>query len=105
MEKPYGVYEGLTFKEERWTEVVERQGIPWPQLASGKLSLSKEVFKVAAKQHPIATQYREIRNTLSGGVLDLAVTVRKFLILENFRRRLSTSRTPPFTVTITNILL
>jgi hypothetical protein len=61
----YNVYDGLTFKEARWADVVEQHGIPWPRLASGKLSLSDASFTEAAKHHPVARQYQEIRTTLS----------------------------------------
>ena len=61
----HSVYEGRTFKSDRWADVVVRYAISWPRLASGKLSLSDASFTEAAKHHPVARQYQGIRNTLS----------------------------------------
>ena len=35
----YGVFDGRTFKEERFEAYLERHNIPWPRLESGRLDL------------------------------------------------------------------
>src|SRR6185437_6621636 len=49
----YGVFEGRTFKANRFAAWLIRTGIPWPRLESGKLDLSDEAFRQADKDRPI----------------------------------------------------
>jgi len=70
----YGVYDGRTFKADRWANLLARNNIPWPLLESGALDLSDETFRQMAKSHPIVSPYRELRSSLSDLRLnDLAV--------------------------------
>src|SRR5262249_39570089 len=55
IDKDFGVYEGRTFKADRFTSWLSRNGIAWPRLPSGKLDLSDDAFKEAARRHaPLA---------------------------------------------------
>jgi DNA polymerase I len=61
----YGVFEGSTFKADRFDAWLERHQIAWPRLESGRLELSDEAFKEAARTHPAVAPLWELRATLS----------------------------------------
>jgi hypothetical protein len=70
----YCVFEGRTFKQDRFAAWLNRNGIPWPCLDSGKLDLSDDTFRQMAKTHPAVSPLRELRSALSELRLnDLAV--------------------------------
>lgn len=92
----YDVYEGRSFKSERWAKLMASLGIPWPVHESGQLDLSDETFRQLAKSHPVVSPYRELRSSLSDLRLnDLAVGQdgRNRTILSAFRSR--TGRNQP----------
>ena len=41
----YGVFDGRTFKAERWEQWLIAHGIPWPRIESGRLDLSDGAFR------------------------------------------------------------
>jgi hypothetical protein len=61
----YGVFEGRAFKHNRFENFLARAGIPWTRLESGRLDLSDDTFRQAAKSHPIISPLRELRSSLS----------------------------------------
>ena len=61
----YGVYEGRTFKTENWANYLQKEGIAWPRLASGRLELTDDTFKQMARIHPKVAPIRELRSALS----------------------------------------
>jgi hypothetical protein len=65
VDKDYGVFEGTTFKERRWEEWVARRGLPWPRLASGRITLHRDVFKRMAERYPEVAPVRALRSLLS----------------------------------------
>jgi DNA polymerase family A len=70
----YGIYDGRTFKADRWAALLARFGIPWPRLESGRLDLSDDTFRQMAKVYPLVAPYRELRSALAELRLsDLAV--------------------------------
>ena len=86
----YGVFEGRTFKVERWEAWLAAHGIPWPRLESGRLDLSDDTFRQMAKAYPAVSPMRELRSALSDLRLnDLAVGSdgRNRAILSAFRAR------------------
>jgi hypothetical protein len=92
----YGVYEGRTFKRDRWAHWLAGKGIPWERLESGQLDLSDDVFREMAKAYPAVSPIRELRHALSDMRLaDLAVGSdgRNRTILSAFRSR--TGRNQP----------
>jgi DNA polymerase family A len=92
----YGVFEGRTFKYERWEQWLIAHGIPWPRLESGRLDLSDDTFRQMARAYPAVAPMRELRSALSEMRLnDLAVghDGRNRCILSAFRAR--TSRNQP----------
>ncbi|MBF0471202.1 MAG: DNA polymerase I [Gammaproteobacteria bacterium] len=94
----YGVYEGTTFKLERFARWLVESDIPWPQLPSGQLDLKESTFKERANTYPILQPIRELRVSLSQLKLnDLAVgrDGRNRCLLSPFRAR--TGRNQPST--------
>ena len=92
----YGVFEGTTFKTDRFAAFLARHDIPWPLLESGKLDLSDDAFREQARSHPRISPLRELRSALSDLRLnDLAVGCdgRNRTLLSPFRSR--TSRNQP----------
>jgi hypothetical protein len=84
----HGVYDGRTFKSERWAKLVAALDIPWPLLESGQLDLSDDTFRQMAKSYAVVSPYRELRSSLSDLRLnDLAVGSdgRNRTILSAFR--------------------
>jgi DNA polymerase I len=61
----YGVFEGRTFKTDRWAQWLANAGIPWPRTETGALSLSDRTFRDMAKAHPRVSPIRELRSSLS----------------------------------------
>jgi DNA polymerase I len=92
----YGVFEGRTFKLERFEAWLARSGIPWPRLDSGRLDLSDDTFRQMARIYPAVSPLRELRSSLADLRLnDLAVghDGHNRTILSAFRAR--TSRNQP----------
>ena len=70
----YGVFDGRTFKADRWAQWLIRNNIPWPLLESGQLDLEDKTFREMAKAYPAVSPMRELRHALSDLRLnDLAV--------------------------------
>jgi DNA polymerase I len=92
----YGVFDGRTFKVDRWAQYLVKHNIPWPMLESGALDLSDKTFREMAKSHAAVSPMRELRSALSDLRLnDLAVghDGRNRTILSAFRSR--TGRNQP----------
>jgi len=92
----HGIFDGRTFKVDRWAALLVRNNIRWPLLESGSLDLSDKTFREMAKSYPLVSPYRELRSSLSELRLnDLAVghDGRNRTILSAFRSR--TSRNQP----------
>jgi DNA polymerase-1 len=92
----YGVFDGRTFKAERWENYLVTHDIPWPRLESGRLDLSDGAFRQMAKAYPTVSPMRELRSALSELRLnDLAVGQdgRNRTLLSAFRSR--TGRNQP----------
>lgn len=92
----YGVYDGRSFRENRFAEYLARRDIAWPTLESGRLQLDDDTFKDLAKAHPELLPLRELRVTLAQMRLsELAVGSdgRNRCLLSPFRAR--TGRNQP----------
>ena len=96
IDRDYGVYDGRTFKLERFVNWLANEGIPWPLLESGQLNLNDNTFRQMAKAYSKVSPLRELRSSLSELRLnDLAVgrDCRNRTILSAFRSR--TGRNQP----------
>jgi hypothetical protein len=92
----YGVFDGRTFKADRFAAWLAAQNIPWPLLDTGRLDLSDDAFRQQARTYPAVSPLRELRGSLSDLRLnDLAVgrDGRNRTILSAFRSR--TGRNQP----------
>jgi hypothetical protein len=65
IDRDYGLYEGRTFKLDRFAEWLVRKNIPWPTTPSGQLSLEDDTFKELSKTFPILRPIRQLRQALS----------------------------------------
>jgi hypothetical protein len=61
----YGVYEGTTFKLDRFTKWLVTHKIPWPVLPSGQLDLGERTFRDMALSYPALENLRQLRHSLS----------------------------------------
>jgi hypothetical protein len=61
----FGVYDGLSFRTDRFAAYLAVHGIPWPRLASGALALDVDTFRDAAKSYPQLQPLRELRHALN----------------------------------------
>jgi DNA polymerase I len=64
VDSDYGVFDGLKFNPRRWAAWVNRNRIPWPRLAPGRLELSLDAFRDMAEAYPRVRPMKELRATL-----------------------------------------
>ena len=65
VDRRFGVFDGRTFRADRWAGWVARNGLQWPCLASGELAMDDETFREMARLHPDVALIRELRVSLS----------------------------------------
>ena len=64
--KDFGVYEGSTFKAERFAKFLSDRRIPWPKYSTGALKLDDDNFRDQIRRWPELQPLHELRVTLSG---------------------------------------
>mgnify|MGYP006269946127 CR=1 FL=1 len=64
VDRRYGVFEGTTFKRDRFAAWLVANDIPWPRLDSGQLDLQDDTFRSMAKSFPAVAELRELRSAL-----------------------------------------
>lgn len=70
----YGVYDGVSFRNNKFERLLATKGIAWPRDRNGQLLLRDKTFREMAKVHPELNPLRELRYSLSQLRLnDLAV--------------------------------
>ncbi len=92
----YGVFDGTTFKRDRFADFLFCNGIPWPRTETGELMLREDTFRRMAKCHPIVAPLRELRHSLGELRLEnlyVGSDTRNRCLLSPFRS--STSRNQP----------
>ena len=92
----YGVFEGRTFKREKFSDWLIRNNIPWPRLESGTLDLQDDTFKEMARIYPSVAPLSELRLNLSQmrlSELSVGHDGRNRCLLSAFRAR--TGRNQP----------
>ena len=62
----FGVYEGASFKAERFDRFLSERRIPWPRHPSGALKLDADTFGGQVLRWPELRSLHELRATLSG---------------------------------------
>ena len=86
----YGVFDGRTFKADRFAQFLVKQDMAWPRLESGRLDMSDDTFRQMARSNPLVSPLRELRSSLSElRLADLAVgrDGRNRTLLSPFRAR------------------
>jgi hypothetical protein len=61
----FGVYDGTTFKLERFERYLMANCIAWPRTPIGRLNTEDDTFKDMARMHPQLAPLRELRGALS----------------------------------------
>jgi hypothetical protein len=61
----YDVFEGRTFKQEKFVRYIAGQNIWWPELESGRLALNDDTFRQMAHLFPQLEPLRQLRVMLS----------------------------------------
>jgi len=92
----YGIYEGRTFKRDRFAAWLAQNNIPWPRLQNGDLDLSEDTFRQMGRAHPRVAPLHELRSTLSGlrlNDLKIGADKRNRTMLSAFRSK--TGRNQP----------
>lgn len=97
VDSQYGVYEGQSFRQDRFRDYLIREGIPWPiKPETGALDLEDDTFKQMARSYPKIGQLRELRASLSKmrlSELPVGTDGRNRTLLSPFRSR--TGRNQP----------
>jgi hypothetical protein len=65
VDAPFRVFDGLTFKMDRFSRYLIENNIAWQHLESGKLDLKEQTFEEMAKAHPQLTPLHEVRVALA----------------------------------------
>jgi hypothetical protein len=92
----YGVYDGRSFKTNRWEEYLVANNISWPRLDSGRLDMCDDTFRAMARTNPLVAPMRELRSSLSEmrlSSLQVGADGRNRCLLSPFRAR--TGRNQP----------
>lgn len=64
VDRDYGVYDGRTFKMDRFAAYLAANGIPWPRLDTGRLALDDSTFREMSRAYPKVAVLRELRHAL-----------------------------------------
>ena len=64
IDRDFGVYDGRTFKADRFAAWLASTGTPWPTLDSGQLALDDDTFRQMARAYPAVSPLRELRHAL-----------------------------------------
>ena len=64
VDKQYHIYDGHTFKMERFEHLLIRRDIPWPRTEKGRLVLEDKVFKAMKVAYPFLADLYELRVTM-----------------------------------------
>jgi len=65
IDQAYGVYEGTTFKVDRFEAYLAKNKIPWPYSENSKPRLDRDTFSTMARAYPTLQPLHELRKTLS----------------------------------------
>ncbi len=65
IDRDYGVYDGTSFKADRWAAYLAANNVSWPRLPSGKLALDDDTFREVARAYPQVAPIRELRTTIA----------------------------------------
>ena len=61
----YPVFDGTTFKMDRFEALLSERGVPWPRTETGRLALDTETFRQQTRIHSWLAPIREARDNLA----------------------------------------
>lgn len=64
VDEVFGVYEGRTFKMDRFAAYLRANNIPWPRSDANRLKLDDDTFRSMARAYPQISPLRELRHAL-----------------------------------------
>jgi hypothetical protein len=64
IDQPYGVYRGRTFDSSRFAHYLNRRGMLWPHLPTGRLALDEDTFREMARLYPELYPLHQLRVAL-----------------------------------------
>jgi hypothetical protein len=65
VDRDYGVYDGISFRLNRFEALLKTSGMSWPRLPSGTLDLKDDTFKEQCRLYPQLSPLHELRQSLS----------------------------------------
>ena len=96
VDKSFGVYDGRTFKSDRFAAYLRANGIPWPRSEADRLKLDDDTFRNMARAYPQVAPLRELRHALGElrlNSLSVGADGRNRTLLSPFRSK--TGRNQP----------
>lgn len=96
IDEAYGVFDGESFRSERWEQYLIAHEIAWPRLPSGRLALDDDTFKDMERIHPEIAPMRQLRHALAElrpSALDVGSDGRNRVLVSAFGAR-SSRNTP-----------
>jgi hypothetical protein len=96
VDEQFGVYEGTTFKADRFAAYLGRTGTPWPRREDGRLALDEDTFRDRSRYRADLALLHELRSSLSNlrlRELTVGPDGRNRTLLSAFRAR--TGRNQP----------
>jgi hypothetical protein len=61
----FPVFDGTTFKQDRFETLLADRAVPWPRTETGRLALDQETFRQQVRAHPWLAPIREARDNLA----------------------------------------
>jgi hypothetical protein len=101
IDQDYRVFDGRTFKVDRFANWLADNNVPWPRLESGRLDLADDTFREMSRAHPAVAPLHELRSALAKMRLsELAVGKdgRNRTMLSAFRARTGRNQLGPPTI-------
>jgi hypothetical protein len=86
----FGVYEGRSFRAERFERLLAHHSIAWPRTPTGRLRLNDETFKEMGRNHRAIAPIRKIRDELAQlrlSSLEVGTDGRSRVMLSPFRTK------------------
>ncbi|MCA9213791.1 MAG: hypothetical protein KDB27_12040, partial [Planctomycetales bacterium] len=65
VDESFGVFDGTTFKQDRFAKYLIQNQIPWPVTPSGRLATDDDTFRQQSRLYPQIAPLRELRHALS----------------------------------------
>jgi|GEM_PF-1760329 len=63
--REFPIFEGTTFKLDRFEELLAQREVAWPKADTGRLALDEDTFREQVSAYPWLAPIREVRDNLS----------------------------------------